>query len=72
MKNSDKYFILKAWKLTNWQGQLAWVNKFRIESGHIGLFMCEDYVIISLVVKRSSVFKGMLGVLWTIIMGYMI
>ena len=53
----------------NWQGQLAWVNKFRIESGHIGLFMYEDSVIISLVVKRSSVFKGVLGVLWAIIMG---
>ena len=30
----------------NWQGQLAWVNKFRIESGHIELFMYEDSVII--------------------------
>ena len=31
----------------NWQGQLACVNKFRIESGHIGLLMYEDSVIIS-------------------------
>ena len=33
-----KYFILKTWRLMDWQGQLAWVNKFRIDSGHIGLF----------------------------------
>ena len=42
-----KYFILKIWKLMNWQGQLAWVDKLRIESGHIGLFMYEDSVTIS-------------------------
>ena len=46
MKNSDKIFRFEDVEVDK-LARTTWVNKFRIESGHIKLFMYEDFVIIS-------------------------